>query len=318
MNVEGRRLTQGNAFPADSGVADILAVAGGHSVVVIESRVPIGSGTLPKEVVHFVADGQRRSVVCKYAAARGASHGHRHGTLHEARVYRRVLEASDLTVPKLIGSGLHGGRDWLAIEWLEGYQRLSEDPGGMQPAAAWLARFHSEQAQRVSDPALAFLPTYDHDYYAGWALRTVKFAAALPEKRPWLTDLSEYFLSNLALLLDGEPTVVHGEFTIHNVMVAPDVVKPIDWESAAIGPGEIDLMCLIDRWDDATKAACITAYLDSRLAAAPMSSQRRLMAELYLHFRWLGEDPELMLGPKRAWRLDRLAELSGQVAGINR
>ena len=40
---------------------------------------------------------------------------------------------------------------------------------------------------------------------------------------------------------------------------------------------------------------------------------RSQVAELYLHLRWLGESPDLTLGPKRIWRFDRLRSMAEEL-----
>jgi hypothetical protein len=286
------------------------------SSVKVVAREPFGSGTFPKEIIRCrTPEGGEFTWFCKYAAPRHPAFGHRGGIGYEARVYREILDPLPVTVPRLVGSGGNGAEGaWLILDFLRG-ERLSEVWSRMPEAASWLGRFHSLNAPRVPDPSFAWLTAYDRDYYSGWSVRTVEYSAGLDGIGSWLAELAEYFEEHLSLLLDVEQTIIHGEFTIHNVMITQDSVYPTDWESAAIGPGEIDLMSLVDRWTPDVIGGCVREYLAGRWhEGTPSAMEERLReAELYLHFRWLGENPDLMLGPKRVWRFGRLMELARQV-----
>jgi aminoglycoside/choline kinase family phosphotransferase len=133
---------------------------------------------------------------------------------------------------------------------------------------------------------------------------------------PWLSAITERYRELIPVLLEAEQTVIHGEFTVHNVMVSDSRIYPTDWETAAVAPGEIDIMCLVDAWDAETVAACLDAYVEARwpMGAPRNLADRLLAAELYLHLRWLGESPDLMLDKRRIWRFERLEELARQRA----
>jgi aminoglycoside phosphotransferase (APT) family kinase protein len=253
------------------------------------------------------------SLFCKYSAARSAAYGHRGGLLYEADVYRHVLAAAIVPVPKLVSAGGDDHRgSWLMLSFLDNAERLSEAYGHMVDAAAWLGRFHSQQSGRLHDPELAFLNRYDEEYYRGWADRTVLFARQRPQRVPWLEPLSEHYQAMVPTLTAAPQTVIHGEFTIHNTMVQDGCIYPTDWETAAIASGDIDLMCLVDAWPSDVVSACIAAYTAARGpgGSPPGRDEQLIAAELYLHFRWLGESPRLMVGKKRIWRFGRLQALA--------
>jgi hypothetical protein len=98
-------------------------------------------------------------------------------------------------------------------------------------------------------------------------------------------------------------------------MVDGTCIRPTDWETAAIAPGEIDLVCLIDMWDPELAQACTDAYITARWpAGAPVDfAERLLAAELYLHFRWLGDGPGTIMGKERIVRFGRLETLATQL-----
>jgi thiamine kinase-like enzyme len=87
-------------------------------------------------------------------------------------------------------------------------------------------------------------------------------------------------------------TVIHGEYYPKNILVrAQTEIVPVDWESAAIGPGEIDLASLIEGWPEDSRAACRRAYLGARWdGGCPDEFERRLAsARMYFALRWLGD-----------------------------
>jgi hypothetical protein len=88
----------------------------------------------------------------------------------------------------------------------------------------------------------------------------------------------------------------------------------VDWESAAIAPGEIDLAALTEgrHWPSEIVQECRRAYVSSRWPeGSPCSFQRTLdMAQMYLHFRWLGERPDLAVSEKNLARYDHLCLLA--------
>ena len=180
----------------------------------------------------------------------------------------------------------------------------------MKLAARWIGRFHAAQAKRAGTAALAFLHRYDAEYYRGWVRRTAEFARPLPGPRPWLGPLCERADELFAPLLESPTTVIHGELYSKNVLLHNQRVYPVDWESAALGPGEIDLAALTEGtgWAPSTVRQFQRAYQQARWPdGAPANFEKRLeAAHLYLHFRWLGERPDWAVREKSLWRYDEL------------
>ena len=75
---------------------------------------------------------------------------------------------------------------------------------------------------------------------------------------------------------------------------------PIDWESAALAAGEIDLASLTWGWDDDLASLCEQEYCLARWPdGTPDDFALRLTAaRVFLHLRWLG-DAEKRTGWKR-------------------
>ena len=97
-----------------------------------------------------------------------------------------------------------------------------------------------------------------------------------------------------AALLRLPQTVIHGEYYPHNILFKAGRVHPVDWETAAIAPGEIDLATLGDGWSHEVNRQLQAQYERARWPkGAPAGFQRNLeLARIYMHLRWLGDRPD--------------------------
>src|SRR5260221_443678 len=123
--------------------------------------------------------------------------------------------------------------------------------------------------------------------------RTVDFAGPRYRKSSWLRDLHAHAEDFLSLLLTSAPAVIHGEYYQHNILFHRGHICPIDWESAAVGEGLIDLACLTDGWESKIADVCKTTYVRTRWPQGVAADfERGLKASrLYMTVRWLGADP---------------------------
>ena len=216
-------------------------------------------------------DGETVRLLCKRGGGLAfGGHGHRGGVAREAAVYRHVLARLNVTAPRFHGAFTdpHTGEPCLVIEFVEGATTADgarDAPRALETAARWAARFHNLTAE--SD--LAFpLPRYDEAYYSQWANRTLDLAGRWRDRLDWLEDFVAAARSLLAGLAQRHSTVIHGEFTPHNVLVRDGVVFPVDWESAAVGLPEIDLVSLIDGWPASVARRCVRGLLGGALRSS--------------------------------------------------
>lgn len=296
-----------------AGLASVLAIGGkGIGLTVVERTPNPHASTFPSEVVTCrIGDGELVRLLCKYGGHEHAAFGHRGGVAYEADVYRCVLAAATLPVPRFYGAAATGpaGEVWLAVAYVTEAQRLndSRDLSLWERAAAWSGRFHAEHEKRGQDPSFSFLIDYDGAYYAGWARRTVEYAATMDLNLPWLADLCRRAEAVLCELLDAPRAVIHGEYYPRNILAKDGTIYPVDWESAARAPGEIDLATLTDRCSPDVVDRCEAAYRVARWpGGAPQGFTRTLdVARLYVHLRWLGATA----GPKFRRRLWRFGEV---------
>jgi aminoglycoside phosphotransferase (APT) family kinase protein len=267
-----------------------------------------------------VDGGDELRLFGKYGGRDHSSFGHRGGVEYEAEVYRRILAPSALPAPRFYGAGPAGpaGEVWLAIGHLDHAIRLQHtpDPRVWEQAARWVGRFHAEHEARSADPAVAFLNVYDAAYYLGWAHRTAEWAAAQGADFSWLAHLSRRAEALLPGLLDGPRTVIHGEYYPRNIVHQDGIVYPVDWESAAVARGEIDLATLTDGDAPELVAPCEAAYQSARWpdGAPPDFTPNLERARLYIHLRWLGSTGEIK--PKHRARRCNHARALGERMGL--
>ena len=290
-------------------------------VRILRRTLPPFMSTFPNEIVTCrLPDGRKRRVFVKYQA--GQSHncyGHRGDVRYETEVYRRLLRALPNFRPKCLGAHTDLNIDSISLflEYLYRSVRLSDmvwmrqtrQPRAMAQAACWIGQFHARHVEQVKDPALAFLRQYDASYYRGWAQRSFEFARPLHQLFPWLAKLchtDRWF----APLLAEPQTVIHGEFYAKTILVRSQSVFIVDWESAAIAAGEIDLAALTEgkHWPADVVRRCERAYVRARWPdGAPPGFRHTLdAARIYLHFRWLGERPDWTVREKNLSRYEYL------------
>jgi thiamine kinase-like enzyme len=198
----------------------------------------------------------------------------------------------------------------LVIEHLRDAIRISEAPSSaMISAARWLGAFHRRWDHDVPDEIA--LPAHDAALIRMWADRAQAFASDRTRSLA-LRDACAAITAAGARFTPEERTVIHGEFTVHNVLTRDDVIIPVDWESTARGLGEIDLAMLLERWDDAVQQSCIDAYVDGRWPAADSAavgfSERLAWARAYVSLRWLADRKSASTRPEQSWRFDDLVD----------
>jgi aminoglycoside phosphotransferase (APT) family kinase protein len=286
-----------------------------HEVMLLERRRNDFGSSHPAEIVRCRIDGEQMWLLCKYEMReQPPSFGHRRGVGFEADVYRELLEPLGLRTPRLRGSAVRGGAAWLFVEYVDGVRanEVASPALALQAAARWAGHFHADSVRRLEAGELGFLPVHDARYFAQWPQRLGAIAGEWHDRLPWLAALCEELEKALAELAGIPATAIHGEFTPHNLIAPRDgEICPVDWESAAIAPGEIDLATLIQGWPEDVAATCEREYVATRWpGGAPANFARRLdLARAYWELRWLGDRPEWLAEPKLYRRFDELGPL---------
>lgn len=234
----------------------------------------------------------------------------------EIEVYRRILGPAGLGTPACYGAELdeRAGRAWLFLERVRGRELYQVgDSTAWKAVARWLARSHTQFADVAADldaPATARLLEYDERHFLRWVRRAVRFRAgggAARRRLLWLSRRAARIAGELAAM---PRTLVHGQFYASNVLVSrlggTLRVCPVDWETAGLGPGLLDLAALVSGWDDRRREALCQTYREA--APGPdvdaASFQRGLdLCRLHLAVQWLGwaRDWQPPAGHARDW-----------------
>jgi len=191
----------------------------------------------------------------------------------EAWMYDSVLRFDGIAdAPRLLSSGsARNGGQWLLMEWAG-----SVDLSQVGRRAVWceaasrLARLHAWGESRVEGlPAGPLVRWDDPLMHMSWARRARRSLAEHRRMggggRDPLAPLWRRYRMVADRLAAMPKTLVHGDFNASNILVTPTVVgkriRVIDWETAGVGPGLIDLASLISGRLPATQpAAMVTAY----------------------------------------------------------
>ena len=259
----------------------------------ILSREPFpNSSTFPVEIITCrQKDGTVLTLFGKYLGGKGPNNfGHRGGVAYEASVYTELLSRTDLPTTHCYGKCTFAdtGETLLVLQYL-GENLLfsrSEDPQSLSKASSWIGSFHAMH----EGAAPAFLTVYTRDYYTGWAKRFTHLAGRYRSEYRWLDGLVEFFLARVDLLCNTPQTIIHGEYYPKNVLLKDGLIYPVDWESAAIAPGEIDFASVTEGWDEEPTEAAKQAYMQARWPSQNSSLRgfeaRLLMAKIYWFLWW--------------------------------
>lgn len=314
--------TRPHTDPDSAALEESLAAALGGPVTVTGRERNLMASTHPSEVVTCrLPDGSMLRILCKYEADRPAhlDGGQRGGVAYEAAVYRDLLQPNGVASPRFLGTheDPRTGTIWLFIEYLSQAMRVqkSRQPGMMEQAARWLGDFHRSFDGRV----VPVLHRHDAEYYRGWARRAASLDEPLRDRYPWLRSLCERFAEAVAPEFARPPlTAIHGEFYPSNVLICGGAVVPIDWESAAVGPGEIDFASLTEGWPGPIAADCEREYRTARWPeGAPEDFHRRVAAaQMYWALRWLSKPAAAVAGDKYQRYFEQLRAAGTQLGLI--
>jgi len=290
------------------------------AVTILAREENVHTSTWPSEIVDCEVEGAGELRLLLKHGPREArnAHGRAVGPAYEATVYETLLAPAGLAHP-FVGAARPAGSNTtcLVLQYLDsGWWRLNrvEDPRAILRVAAWVGAFHAGAAARVGELAGA-LNLYDAEFYEGWARRACRYLPDLANRYQWLEPVCRRFTRLGAQLASGPLTIVHGEFYPENVLVHDDAIRPLDWEWAGLGAGEIDLASLTEGWSPELTAASVRVYAYARWpGGAPDDFAWRLdVARIYLHLRWLGDRTDRTAAPELAGRLADLEVVASRL-----
>ena len=296
-------------LPGDPELERALSQVLAANDLTLVSREPnVYRGAFPSEVISCNSGGRTHRLLVKYGIGgpRHTGHGYWGDMRYEGWVYTNIVARVPVTAPRCHGVFDSPGGPWLVLDFVDG-TRLGSSPRIMlADAGRWLGEFHRLAAEHAADPMIV---RWDADFFSGWATRAREFIFRAGVGELWVSAACDGFIAAAGEVASIPATVAHGEFYPANVLVSQGAVYPIDWQSAAAGPGEIDLASLLENWGDCEESrACTAAYVDARWpAGAPAWFERALaLARVYWPLRWLGDDPDWTASPRRAHYLDEL------------
>lgn len=310
-------------LPDDAALAAALSALfardGGGVMLVGRRPNPCFSSAATEIVALAYPSGGRREVFLKYArAAPDPEPRCRHDVGYCGLVYDRIVHRLPVATARSLGTITAGEPPVaaLVLEHLADALRVNEaaDDSGLIAAAEWCGRLHAWGAEATADPTLAFLARYDLGYYRAWAARARRLAVATGPVPRWLDRACAAFDDRAGTLVAAGRTIIHGEYGPQNILWRDGAVHPVDWESAAVAAGEIDLATLLFEWPADTVRRATDAYWRARGVAPPQDFAAVFAAAtLYTCLRWL---PDPALGDVRGWqaglaRLERAAALVG-------
>jgi hypothetical protein len=237
----------------------------------------------PLELVTvLLAGGGERQLVLKDStrllpAARHAKPSFLRFPERELDVYRSVLPAAGDAVPELLG--VAGGL--LVLERVDGVPLVEVgELAAWERAARTAAALHRELA---AQPGTG-LPRLDASYFRRWLERARIFHVDPP------AAVAAVFGAAAERIARLEQTIVHGELYASNVLVRRDGrACLLDWESAAIGPGLLDLAALTSGSLSIEERDSVVAAYADELGCPPSELVEDLeCCRLLIAVQWLG------------------------------
>lgn len=302
-------------------------------IVTIERRLNEyhSSFAIEELTVHF-ENGRRLPLIFKNLSPDGLLEYARqirpHFSYYSAReiiVYRHILAGAGLGTPTCYGAHIdpESERYWLLLEKVAGNPLAKTGEFSIWlNAARWLADLHCRLAEVTAHPQIAAnLLHYNEDFYNVWIGR----AEQLSQLRADCPNNGHSVIWRLAAqcrravrkICALPQTFIHGEFYPSNILISKDDnrirISPIDWETAAIGPGLLDLAALVaGKWTDEQKTRIALAYYEALdPAIQPYDSygefcQALRRCRLFMAVKWLGWSSDWLAPDEH--RCDWLAE----------
>lgn len=243
------------------------------------------------------ADGSSERVLCKFAHGASLTPPTPHrGLAFEAAVYRDVLRDVPLPLPRFWGgfTDSETGDYVLVMQFYPDALTAAQAPNdrGVHALVDWMAAFHEWGAARSADPDWGFLPRLDAVVHESWLAHTLAMAGSSAHEHPWLERAATAYRDRIPLLVAASRTLIHGEFTTRNGLWTAGLVLPIDWETAAIGPGEVDLAVFTYDWHPDDLREIEARYVQARWRGSPPPgfAETLLAARVYVAFHWLFGD----------------------------
>jgi thiamine kinase-like enzyme len=241
-----------------------------------------------------------------HETARRVKPGFLYDPLREIKTYEEILDRTRLGTARFYGAVVRPEEDryWLFLEKISGLRLCQvRDFSTWLQAARWLAHLHTQFAGESEHlNRYAPLVRYDAAFYRVWLERFSNFQSTALRPECWEPLVASYEEA-IERLIRLPSTLIHGEFYASNILVEETRegcrICPVDWETAAYGPGLIDLAALTaGAWSEQEQTEMAATYHDALLSegTADVSLDDLLLAvddcRLHLAIRWLGWAPD--------------------------
>jgi aminoglycoside phosphotransferase (APT) family kinase protein len=219
----------------------------------------------------------------------------------ELGMYRDILPGLCLGTPQLYAWRWEPqqGIFWLFLEYVES-ERLSRSSFQYWvEAARWAARFHAA-GRDLAATQTNFLSHLDRTHYLACAEHLERNFVKFNREQQGIVRqaLKDYegFLDNLVAL---PRHLIHGEYFGENIMVrqanANEPIAVIDWETALVGPGHVDLVSITaGQWTLEQRQTMWRAYFEQFQLETGLSlnwdqfCRELIQVALYRALVWLG------------------------------
>ena len=289
-------------------------------VSILERINNISSSSHPSEIVTCEDDSKKKyQLFLKYELKSFVDISkHKQDLFYEDSIYRYALSQMEISTPNYFGSYSFQGEELLlmVLDYIPGIIEFSKstDPDSIYKATHWLADFHNQSNILYLNRDLTFIKKLDLDYFQYWSstAKDIIEQSNFGKDYKWLLELIDIYDSECDQLLISDFVMIHGEFYPQNVMTKNDKFFPIDWQTAAIGPAEIDLAALTDNWPQNVKDKCIQEYLSfSGSTENYMQVKNKVkLARIYLGLLWLCTFPIILR--QGNWVLEQLKNYRNQ------
>lgn len=243
----------------------LLADDPGVGAVAAVTVMPVGAGQIG-ETARFTltyppgATGPA-SLIGKFASLDPASRDVARGwSLYERelRFYHELAPRAGIATPRYYGARMDGdGGFILLLEDLApaapGDQFRGLAPDQMAQAVVEAARLHAAFWDADADPALAWLdaghiaqPFYQPEIFrATWPAFRDRYGGQLEPRHLRVCDALAERYESYAAPLSSPRCVTHNDYRPDNMLLGPDRLTVVDWQSVALGWNMVDIAYLI-------------------------------------------------------------------------
>jgi aminoglycoside phosphotransferase (APT) family kinase protein len=248
----------------------LMRVEGRPARIEAMSRRPSEFASLfPADVVVLsLHDGRQLSFFVKRLGTEQADHPEKQRRDREIRIYEELFAGADLPTVRYFGTEWDevAQRQDLFLEQVRDWDLRYQELEHWFTAARQLASLHAHFAARLERLlACDYLLRLDVEYHRGWAERAVQVARSLDATlSASLSRVVERYDLVTELLGRQPATLVHNDLAPKNILAdrarAPARISIVDWETAGVGCGLLDLVDLMYGLDPVSTARMRAEY----------------------------------------------------------